>query len=70
MERLLIVYEWMLNYYNESFDEKFDVKDDIINIHNASIHKQDIIEKLKSQMWACRYCSPMKYEKCEQANKK
>lgn len=40
MERLLIVYEWMLNYYNESFDEKFDVKDDIINIHNASICEQ------------------------------
>lgn len=37
-------------FYNESFDEKFDVKDDIINIHDTSIHKQDIIEKLKSPM--------------------
>lgn len=56
-------------FFNKKFGDYFSVSDDIIDLHNNNLTKDEVILKLRRPMASCRYCSPYKSEPWTQVGK-
>lgn len=56
-------------FFNKKFGNFFYVSDDIIDLHNCDLTRDEVISKFRRPMSACRYCSPHKSELWTQVGK-
>ena len=49
-------------FFNKKFGNYFMVDDDVIDLYDEGISKEELMKKLRTPMKSCKYCSPKQYE--------